>query len=214
MIERWRTATRSSGTRTSCSRSSGGPSSRPPGLQVIGAPEVTTLVCGVSSSRALFEAAVDSGSGDGARPPRALLAQRAARRRRAAPRAGSRRCSSGNASLRRLPPRTRRAPRAREQRTAGGAPRRCPSPAPSAASGLAARCRPQSIAALAATVEQVTERPPFVIPGGPAEIRRVAVATGAAGYDLIRAAHEGFDALVTGEPEEPSQHAAPSSGST
>ena len=26
---------------------------------------------------------------------------------------------------------------------------------------------------------------------------------GAAGYDLIRAAHEGFDALLTGEPEEP-----------
>ena len=34
-------------------------------------------------------------------------------------------------------------------------------------------------------------------------VERLAVSTGAAGYDLIRAAHEGFDALLTGEPEEP-----------
>ena len=37
----------------------------------------------------------------------------------------------------------------------------------------------------------------------PTRIERLAVSTGAAGYDLIRAAHEGFDALLTGEPEEP-----------
>ena len=40
--------------------------------------------------------------------------------------------------------------------------------------------------------------------GGDGEIRRLAVSTGAAGYDLIQAAHEGYDALLTGEPEEPS----------
>ena len=40
-------------------------------------------------------------------------------------------------------------------------------------------------------------------PTGPSRIERLAVSTGAAGYDLIRAAHEGFDALLTGEPEEP-----------
>jgi len=39
-------------------------------------------------------------------------------------------------------------------------------------------------------------------------IDRIAVSTGAAGYDLIRAAHEGFDALLTGEPEEPNQATA------
>jgi putative NIF3 family GTP cyclohydrolase 1 type 2 len=32
--------------------------------------------------------------------------------------------------------------------------------------------------------------------------------TGAAGHELIRAAHEGFHVLVTGEPEEPSLAAA------
>ena len=36
----------------------------------------------------------------------------------------------------------------------------------------------------------------------------------AAGYDLIRAAHEGFDALLTGEPEEPNSPPPRSSAST
>ena len=44
----------------------------------------------------------------------------------------------------------------------------------------------------------------FLLSGGEAEIRRLAVSTGAAGHDLVRAAHEGYDALLTGEPEEPS----------
>jgi putative NIF3 family GTP cyclohydrolase 1 type 2 len=39
-------------------------------------------------------------------------------------------------------------------------------------------------------------------------VRRIAVSTGAAGYELIRAAHEGFDVLLTGEPEEPNAAAA------
>jgi putative NIF3 family GTP cyclohydrolase 1 type 2 len=48
----------------------------------------------------------------------------------------------------------------------------------------------------------------LVFAGGPEPVERVAVSTGAAGYDLIRAAHEGYDCLVTGEPEEPSLHTA------
>ncbi len=32
--------------------------------------------------------------------------------------------------------------------------------------------------------------------------------TGGAGYDLVQAAHEGYDALLTGEPEEPNAAAA------
>ena len=47
-----------------------------------------------------------------------------------------------------------------------------------------------------------------MLPFGPDEIRRVAIVTGAAGYELIRASHEGFDVLVTGEPEEPNFAAA------
>ena len=56
---------------------------------------------------------------------------------------------------------------------------------------------------LATRVAAVAEREPLVFAHGPDRIERLAVSTGAAGYDLIRAAHEGFDALLTGEPEEP-----------
>ncbi len=57
---------------------------------------------------------------------------------------------------------------------------------------------------LAGRVETVVERPPVVFAHGPERIVRLAVSTGGAGYELIRAAHDGFDALLTGEPEEPS----------
>ena len=70
------------------------PEFAPQGLQVVGAAEVTTIACGVSCSRELFERAVACGARARAGAPRPLLAQRAARRRRAAPRAGSRRSSA------------------------------------------------------------------------------------------------------------------------
>jgi dinuclear metal center YbgI/SA1388 family protein len=57
-------------------------------------------------------------------------------------------------------------------------------------------------------VRRVTGREPLVFPHGPERVRRVAVATGGAGYDLIQAAHEGYDLYLTGEPEEPSFHTA------
>jgi putative NIF3 family GTP cyclohydrolase 1 type 2 len=43
---------------------------------------------------------------------------------------------------------------------------------------------------------------------GPAQVQRVAICSGGAGRELIRAAHEGYDALLTGEPEEPSLQTA------
>ena len=43
---------------------------------------------------------------------------------------------------------------------------------------------------------------------GPERIERIAVVTGGGGARLIQAAHEGYDALVTGEPEEPALHTA------
>ena len=64
------------------------------------------------------------------------------------------------------------------------------------------------IGELAARVEEVAGREPLLFRYGPDRVHRLAVSTGAAGYDLIRAAHEGFDALLTGEPEEPSRAAA------
>ncbi len=74
----------------------------------------------------------------------------------------------------------------------------------SAASELACDVDGLSLGELTGRVATAVERAPLVFPGGPDRIERLAVSTGAAGYDLIRAAHEGFDALLTGEPEEPS----------
>jgi dinuclear metal center YbgI/SA1388 family protein len=73
--------------------------------------------------------------------------------------------------------------------------------------GLGAACRfdePVSIDELTRRVRDAVDRDPLVFPCGPAEIGRAAIVTGAGGHELVRAAHEGFDVLVTGEPEEPS----------
>ncbi|MDQ3067811.1 MAG: Nif3-like dinuclear metal center hexameric protein [Actinomycetota bacterium] len=51
-------------------------------------------------------------------------------------------------------------------------------------------------------------RDPLVYAHGPEEIRRVALCSGGAGGELIRAAHEGYDLFLTGEPEEPSLQTA------
>ena len=56
--------------------------------------------------------------------------------------------------------------------------------------------------------DAVGGREPLVYPFGPAEIRRVAVCSGGAASELIRAAHEGYDLYLTGEPGEPSLQTA------
>jgi len=53
-----------------------------------------------------------------------------------------------------------------------------------------------------------------VLPGGSERVERVAISTGAAGYDLAHAAHEGYDVLLTGEAEEPSAATARELGIT
>jgi dinuclear metal center YbgI/SA1388 family protein len=67
---------------------------------------------------------------------------------------------------------------------------------------------PVGIEELTARVEAAVGRAPLVFAEGHTQITRVAVCTGAAGHDLLAAAHEGYDCYVTGEPEEPSLHAA------
>jgi len=59
-----------------------------------------------------------------------------------------------------------------------------------------------------ARVHAVLEREPLVLEGGPDHIERVAIASGGAGGSLIDAAHQGYDVLLTGEPEEPSMATA------
>ena len=74
--------------------------------------------------------------------------------------------------------------------------------------GLGCTVEPQSIESLVDRVRAAVEREPLVFPHGPGQVRRVAVSTGAAGHDLVLAAHEGYDVLVTGEAEEPSLQTA------
>ncbi len=57
-------------------------------------------------------------------------------------------------------------------------------------------------------METAVGRAPLVLRGGDGEIRRLAISSGGAGHDLIHAAHEGYDALLTGEAEEPSSATA------
>ena len=56
--------------------------------------------------------------------------------------------------------------------------------------------------------ELVGGREPLVFGHGPEQIQRVAICSGGAGRELIRAAHEGYDLLLTGEPEEPTLQVA------
>jgi dinuclear metal center YbgI/SA1388 family protein len=75
--------------------------------------------------------------------------------------------------------------------------------------GLGGRLRvPCDAEAFQERVLTATLRYPLVFPHGPERIERVAISTGAAGHDLIQAAHEGYDLFLTGEPEEPSLQTA------
>lgn len=75
--------------------------------------------------------------------------------------------------------------------------------------GAGARlAEPVSVDELARRLESATGRTPLVFAEGPERIERLAVVTGGGGTRLVEAAHEGYDALVTGEPEEPALHTA------
>ena len=67
---------------------------------------------------------------------------------------------------------------------------------------------PTGIDAFADRVRGELGREPLVFPHGPARIERVAIVTGGGGKLLAEAAQAGFDLFLTGEPEEPSLHAA------
>jgi dinuclear metal center YbgI/SA1388 family protein len=177
------------------------PEFAPPGLQVVGADEVTVLVCGVSSSRALFERAaaeaaemvlVHHGLFWRNEP---LVVDRRQRGRLEA-------LFSANASL--LAYHLALDAHPTLGNAAQLAARIGASPAgPFGSVGLACTLGGLSIDELTARVTIAVDREPLVFAQGPERIERLAVSTGAAGYDLIRAAHEGFDALLTGEAEEP-----------
>jgi dinuclear metal center YbgI/SA1388 family protein len=183
------------------------PEFAPPGLQVVGAAEVTTLVCGVSASRDLLEQAVDGGA-EMVLVHHGLFWRNEPLVVDARLRGRLEILFRGNASLvayhlaldahPELGNSAQLAARigATNEGPFGDFGRGCsfPDPVP-----------------LADLVERVTgavDREPLVLAHGPDTVRRIAVATGGGGYDLVRAAHEGYDALLTGEPEEPNAAAA------
>lgn len=178
----------------------------PPGLQVVGSAEVTRLACGVSSSLALFEAAaaeeaemvlVHHGLFWRNEP---LVVDARLRRRLEVLFAADASLVAYHLALDAHPELGNNAQLAARL---GATPTGM-----FGAVGLGCALEPQPLESLVRRVAEVTEREPLVLAAGPQVVSRVAVATGAAGYDLIRAAHEGFDVLITGEPEEPNAHAA------
>jgi dinuclear metal center YbgI/SA1388 family protein len=178
-----------------------------PGLQVLGAAEVSRIACGVSSSLELFERAAASGAqlvlvhhGIFWRNE-PLVIDRRQRGRLEALFAGDLTLLAYHLALDAHPElgnsaRLAAALGIEREREFG-------------AVGLGGRLTaPAGIDELRERIRGVVERDPLVFPHGPERIERVAVSTGAGGYDLIQAAHEGYDLYLTGEPEEPSLHTA------
>ncbi len=178
-----------------------------PGLQVVGAAEVTKIACGVSSSLELFRAAAASGAqlvlvhhGIFWRNE-PLLVDRRQRGRLEALFAADLSLVAYHLALDAHPELGNSARLAAaigvvREREFGGV-------------GLGGRLtEPTGVEELVERIRAVTEREPLVFPHGPDRIERVAISTGAAGYELIAAAHEGYDLLLTGEPEEPNLHTA------
>jgi dinuclear metal center YbgI/SA1388 family protein len=178
------------------------PEFAPPGAQVLGADQVSRLGCGVSASLALFEAAADVGAD--------LLVVHHGLFWRNEPLVVDRRLRGRLESLFRsnitllayhlaLDAHPELGNNVLIARAIGVEPE-----GPFAEVGVGGRTEPTSIVDLAGRVETAVGREPLVLSEGPERIERVAVVTGAGGRFLIEAAQAGFDALVTGEPEEPS----------
>jgi dinuclear metal center YbgI/SA1388 family protein len=188
------------------------PEFAPQGLQVVGADEVRTIACGVSASRDLFERAIGLGA-------ELVLVHHGLFWRNeplvvdARLRGRLETLFAGNASLLAyhlaLDAHPTLGNNAQLAARLGATP-----DAPFGTVGLGCSLEPVGLDELVARVEAAVERAPLVLRGGHEPIRRLAVSTGAAGYDLARAAHEGFDALLTGEAEEPSAATARELGIT
>jgi dinuclear metal center YbgI/SA1388 family protein len=177
------------------------PEFAPQGLQVVGAGEVTRIACGVSCSRELFERAVELGAelvlvhhGLFWRNEPLVVDARLRGRLEA--------LFGGDASLvayhLALDAHPTLGNNAQLAARFGAMP-----VGPFEVVGLGWTMDAVAVDDLAARVAGALGRTPLVLRGGDHEVGRLAVSTGAAGHDLVQAAHEGYDALLTGEPEEP-----------
>ena len=177
------------------------PEFAPQGLQVVGADEVTRIACGVSSSLELFEHAVALGA-DLVLVHHGLFWRNEPLVVDARLRGRLETLFGGNASLvayhLALDAHPTLGNNAQLAARVGATP-----DGPFGGVGLGCSLPPVAVDELAGRVEEAVGRAPLVLRGGDGDVRRVAVSTGASGYSLIQAAHEGYDALLTGEPEEP-----------
>jgi dinuclear metal center YbgI/SA1388 family protein len=183
----------------------------PMGLQVVGAPEVTRVACGVSASRELFERAAetkaqllvvhhglfwdrDSRVVDEVMRGRLEALFTAGMSLAAYHLALDAHPGVGNNAL--LAKALGIRPERRLADVGFGGP-------------LEAPC---SIAELGARIEGKLGRAPLVFASGPATIARAAVCSGGAARYLSDAAADGYDCYVTGEPAEPSMALAAERG--
>jgi dinuclear metal center YbgI/SA1388 family protein len=179
----------------------------PAGAQVLGSDEVTKIVCGVSASRELFERAAAAGAelvvvhhGIFWRNE-PLRIDRRQRGRLEALFAADLTLAAYHLALDAHPEVGNNAQLARRL---GVEPAR-----QFGLVGLGGSfAEPTTIADVLTRLRDLTGREPVHLSGGPDPVREVAIATGQAGHDLIAAAHEGYELLITGEPEEPSLHTA------
>jgi dinuclear metal center YbgI/SA1388 family protein len=179
-----------------------------PGLQVLGADEVTKIACGVSSSRALFEAAA-------ATRAELLIVHHGMfwrnepvwidRRQRGRLEALFRADLSLLAYHLALDAHPALGNNALLAEALGVEVER-----PFGEVGQGGRLRePTGVDELVGRIrETVGGREPLVFAHGPERVERVAICSGGSAGELIRAAHEGYDLLLTGEPGEPSLQTA------
>lgn len=183
------------------------PEFAPGGLQVVGAPEVRKIACGVSCSRELFERAAAAGAqlvlvhhGLIWRNEPRVVDERMKGRLQALF-AADLSLAAYHLALDAHPKVGNNAVLAREL---GVEPER-----PFAEIGLGGSLKePVGVGAFAERVQTLLGREPLVFAAGPETIRRVAISSGGSGEYLIAAATEGYDLFLTGEPEEPALQTA------
>ena len=178
-----------------------------PGLQVLGADEVTKIACGVSCSVELFERARDAGAqlvlvhhGMFWRNEPVWIDRRQ-RGRLQALFAGDLNLAAYHLALDAHPEVGNNALLA--------AALGVEIEAPFGEVGQGGRLpEPLVLEEFLDRVRETVGREPLVFPHGPERIERVAICSGGSGGEVIKAAHEGYDLYLTGEPEEPSMQTA------
>ncbi len=184
----------------------------PMGLQVVGAPEVRRIACGVSASRDLFERAGEGGA-QMVLVHHGLFWEKEPRRVGLVMRERLRALFDADLSLVAYHLALDAHPEVgnnallcaelgveREGRFADGY----------GFGGLLAD--PLPVSDLAERVQERLGRMPLVFSYGPELVQRVAVCSGGAARYVMEAASEGYDCFLTGEADEPTKHAAKEAG--